>query len=138
MKKLLLFIIASLFIAELSAQYQVIVNSSNTVNSISKNDASKYFMKKTTKWPDGETVKPVDLKGNSSVRESFTSAVLGKSVSAIKSYWQQFVFSGKGTPPLEKGSDAEVISFVKNNPGAIGYVSSSADVSGVKVITISE
>jgi ABC-type phosphate transport system substrate-binding protein len=45
------------------------------------------------------------------------------------------VFSGKDVPPPEKGTDADVVAFVKSNPGAIGYVAAgSAD--GVKVVSL--
>jgi hypothetical protein len=33
-------------------------------------------------------------------------------------------------------SDAEVLAFVRGNPGAVGYVSEAAQVSGVKVLEI--
>jgi ABC-type phosphate transport system substrate-binding protein len=116
--------------------YKVIVNSSNTVTSLSKSDVADMFMKKSAKWSNGEKIVPVDQKSNSSVRNSFSTEVVGKSVGAIKSYWQQYVFAGKGTPPVEKNSDQDIIEFVKSNPGAIGYVSSSANTDGVKVLTI--
>ncbi len=120
-----------------SAQsYKIIVNNANSTTSISKKDASNFFMKKTSKWADGTKLAPVDQKAGSSVREEFTQSVHGKNVSAVKSYWQQVIFSGKGTPPAEKVSDADVIAFVKGNPGAIGYISSSASLNGVKAITI--
>lgn len=136
MKKILIMLLAGFLTLSVSAQYKVIVNESNAATSISAKEVSHFLLKKSTKWSDGSKVQPVDQKAGSSVRQSFTQDVHGKNVGAIKSYWQQAVFSGKGTPPAEKASDAEVIAFVKGNPGAIGYVSASASVSGVKVITI--
>ena len=79
---------------------------------------------------------PVDLSGSSSIRKEFSKNILKKSVGSVKSYWQQYVFAGKGTPPVEKKTDNEVISFVKRNSGAIGYVSSEANLSGVKEVKI--
>jgi ABC-type phosphate transport system substrate-binding protein len=118
--------------------FKVIVNQSNTVSSLTAKEISDYFLKKETKWTNGDAVVPVDLSAKSSVREDFSSNIHGKSVSAIKSYWQQYVFAGKGTPPIEKNTDAEVVDFVKRNTGAIGYVSANADVSGVKVLTVNK
>ena len=46
------------------------------------------------------------------------------------------MFSGRDVPPLEKDSDASVINFARNNPGAIGYVSENAKVNGVRVVII--
>ncbi|MBK3519674.1 substrate-binding domain-containing protein [Carboxylicivirga marina] len=116
--------------------YKVIVHSSSTVTSISKSQLSKYFLKKDKKWDDGTKVTVIDQSSRSETRKQFSNDVLGKSVGAIKSYWQQYVFAGTGTPPLEKKTDAEVVAFIKSHPGAIGYVASSANTDGTKVITI--
>ena len=116
--------------------YKVIVNKSNGITSISKSDLSDLFMKKDTKFSNGNRAVPVDQKGNSDVRNSFSTGVHDKSIAAIKSYWQQSVFQGKATPPVEKSSDQEVIAYVASNPGAIGYVSSSTNTSSVKEVDV--
>lgn len=132
-----IFLIGVLLIGlSLPAQnYKIIVNNANSTSSISSTDLSKLFLKKKKKWDNGEKVVPIDQSASSDVRKEFTKVIHKKSVGAIKSYWQQFVFAGSGTPPIEKKSDEEVIAFVKGNSGAIGYVSSGANTSGVKVIT---
>lgn len=114
----------------------MIVNEANAVTEISKNDLSAIFLKTTTRWEDGTTIEPVDLNARSATRESFSQEVHGRGVGAIRSHWQQAAFSGAGTAPLERGSDEEVLAFVRANPGAIGYISESADASGVKIVTI--
>lgn len=139
MKKILsLFVILSLaLIAQASAQsFQVIVNEANTATSISKSDLSDIFLKKSTKWDDGTPIIPIDQTASSSVRGAFSEEVHGRGVGAIRSFWQQAAFSGAGTAPLEKADDAAVIAFVKNNPGAVGYISADTDASGVNVLTI--
>jgi hypothetical protein len=55
---------------------------------------------------------------------------------AFDAWWQQQIFGGGDTPPPTKASDAEIVAFVKATPGAIGYVSPSADVSGVTVVAL--
>ncbi len=136
--KILIVAILSLFISSAFAQtFKVIVNSANDQTSISKKDLEKYFLLKTNKWPNGSKVVPVDLK-TAVTRKTFTTEVLGKSVESVKSYWQIEMFAGRAVPPAEKSSDDEVVEYVKNNSGAIGYVSSSANVSGVKAITITD
>lgn len=119
-----------------SQSYKVIVNQANSTTSVSQKDASDFFLKKKAKWSDGTAVVPVDLSSGNSTRESFSQKVHGKSSAAIRSFWQQAAFSGSGTAPVEKANDEEVIAFVKKNPGAIGYVSSTANTAGVKIISI--
>ena len=78
----------------------------------------------------------MDLERTSSVRRAFSLEVHAKDPDAIVAYWQTMVFSGRDTPPPIKTSDASVVEFVRANPGAIGYVSETADVAGVKVVPV--
>jgi protein TonB len=40
------------------------------------------------------------------------------------------------TPPPSMASDRDVLAYVRLKPGAIGYVSMAADVTGVKVVAV--
>lgn len=136
---LLLVPVALLAIQVLQAQeatYKVIVNTSNPVSSLSKQQLSDIFLKKLSVWENGQKVVPVDQNESSPLKAKFAKEVVGKPINALKVYWQQQVFSGRGVPPIEKGSDADVISFVKGNSGAVGYVSTAADSGGVKVVMV--
>ena len=119
-----------------AASFKIIVNNSVSVSSLSKKAASDLFLKKTTKWESGAAVTPVDQLDSSNTREGFSKAIHGKPAAAVKSYWNQQIFSGRDVPPVEKKSDAEVLSFVRSTPGAIGYVSDGAAADGVRVVTI--
>lgn len=130
-----LFLIAGTLAA--SAQsYKIIVNEANASSGISKSEASDIFLKKKSKWDDGTKIEPVDLAASSPIRAAFSEDVHGRGVGAIRSHWQQAAFSGAGTAPLERGSDADVVAFVKSNPGAVGYISADAATDGVKVLTV--
>jgi ABC-type phosphate transport system substrate-binding protein len=82
------------------------------------------------------TIRPVDAKPASSARQRFSKDVLKRSVSSVKSYWQQLIFSGRGTPPPELDSDEAIVSYVLKHPGSIGYVSGSAELKGAKVVDV--
>ena len=117
--------------------FKMVVNPSNPATSMSKDEVSRIFLKKTTKFPDGRSASPVDLAVNSSVRESFSKGVLGKPASAVDAYWQQQIFSGRDIPPPQK-SEAAAINFVRSNENGIAYVSAGADTAGLKVITLGD
>lgn len=142
MKRTVVFLIPILLLAFLGTPsaktqgFKVIVNSRSDVSSLSKREVSRLFLKKVKMWDNDLKVIPVDLPSNEEAREMFSREIHGKSVSAIEAYWQQRVFSGRDVPPPEKRSDASVIDFVRENPGAIGYVSENANVRGVKVIEV--
>ncbi len=130
---------AGLLTAQGSAGYQVIVHKENPKTSLSKKEVSHLFLKKVTRWDfEGKpTVKPVDLLPSSKVREEFTQEIHRRKLSAVKSYWQQRIFSGRGVPPPEV-SEEEALDYVRGNPEAIAYVSSRASTSGLKVLEITD
>jgi len=117
--------------------YVVIVNEANDISALRADEVSKIFFKKAHRWPNGNDVVPVDLPESAPAREAFSAAVHGKSVGAVRAYWQQQIFSGRDAPPAEKGSDEQVIAFVRATPGAIGYVSAGATLApGVKRVQV--
>lgn len=122
--------------AETPASYVIIVNPSNPQAAASRHFLSDVFLKKNTRWQNGEVIRPVDQDPDSAVRRKFSEEVLNRSVTAVRSYWQQVIFSGRDVPPPELASDAEVVSYVLKNAGAVGYVARSANLNGAKVISV--
>jgi ABC-type phosphate transport system substrate-binding protein len=138
MKRIILLLAAALAVQAGSAQaqeFKVVVNASTGVTSIGKDELAKIFLKKARKLPGGTDAVPVD--NDSDVRAGFSQAVHGRGETAIESFWQQQIFSGKDVPPEKKPGDSQVLDYVRSTPGAIGYVSGSATVgSGVTVVTV--
>lgn len=122
--------------AAAAESFKVIVHEANPVASLRAGYVSQLFLNKISRWEDGGKVKPVDQSPRSAARAEFSQSVHGRPIRAIKSYWQQMIFTGRGLPPVEFDSDAEVIDFVRSNPGAIGYVSDGAALEGVKAIEV--
>jgi ABC-type phosphate transport system substrate-binding protein len=116
--------------------FKIIVHSSNQTASMTKEQASKLFLKKVTKWENGNPVLPIDLNAASPVREIFSKEIHGKTVTAIKSYWQQKIFTGRDVPPPEKQSDSEVLAYVQANANAIGYVADASPTGTIKILKI--
>jgi ABC-type phosphate transport system substrate-binding protein len=116
---------------------RVIVNPANRETSLSREHLSKLFLGKQTTWPSGAQVDPVDQRA-SNAREKFVQWAHHRSAAALSLYWQQQVFSGRGSPPPEKAGDAEVIEYVSQNPGAVGYVSAGAKLANVKVLAVTD
>jgi hypothetical protein len=96
------------------------------------------FLKKATRWPNGDVIKPVDRNPDAAVREHFSRSVLKRSVGAVKSYWQQIIFSGRDVPPPEVASDEDIVKYVTTHKGAIGYVSGGPTPEGVRVVVLHE
>src|SRR5439155_12274631 len=54
------------------APYRLIVNSSNPVGALSRDEVSKLFLKKVPAWHSGEAVVPVDQSEDAEVRRVFS------------------------------------------------------------------
>lgn len=120
-----------------SAQdFKVVAHPDVPLDSASRSQVSDLFLKRTTTWPGGAKVDPVDLAEGSKTFEAFSTAVHGKAGSVIRAFWKKVTMSGRDTPPHVRGSDDEVLAYVRATRGAIGYVSAGAATSGVKVITV--
>jgi ABC-type phosphate transport system substrate-binding protein len=115
--------------------FQVVVHPENPTGSVGRDFLEQAFLKRKTRWPDDETVRPVDQRADSAVRERFSEVVLRRSVAAVKRYWQQQIFTGRGVPPPELDTDRAVVEYVRRHRGAVGYVAESADVGAVKTIS---
>jgi ABC-type phosphate transport system substrate-binding protein len=116
--------------------YRVIVHPSNSLRAVPSDWLAEAFLKKVTRWPEGEGVRAVDQRPASEVRRAFSESVLRRSVGAVRSYWQQRIFSGRDVPPPELDSDDAVIGFVSKYAGAVGYVSGAAKLVGVRELGI--
>jgi ABC-type phosphate transport system substrate-binding protein len=80
---------------------------------------------------DGVRLVPVD---NSEIQTEFLSKILQTDNQKYYARWTRKSFREGLTAPAVKGTDAEVIAFVKSTRGAIGYVKKASV--GVKVLQV--
>jgi len=115
------------------ADVAVIVNASNTAT-ISDSDISRLFLGKLKAFPDGDKAAAVNSKFGSATRNEFEKKLLKKNSSQVKAYWSKLIFSGKGKPPNELGSDKDILALVASDPTIISYVDATSVDETVKVI----
>ena len=119
--------------------YKVIANAAVVDGSLSREQLSRLFLKQDAKFPGGTAAVPVDQIPASPTRAAFSQSALGRDVNSVRTFWQARIFTGRGVPPVEKATDAEVMWYVAATPGAIGYVSPTASLfGGVKLLHIAE
>lgn len=116
--------------------YKIVVHPENSIGDIDRALLRNAFLKKTTSWSSGKTIRPIGLTPKFPARARFVSDVLKKTTAQLKSYWNQQIFSGKGIPPPESDSVARVIAYVLANPGAVAFIPASADAGKAKVVPI--
>ena len=83
----------------------------------------------------GQPVQVANLAPGSPVRQRFLGLVLQQDEERYRGYWMVRRHVGKGVPPREMGSAAEMIDWVQSTPGAIGYVDVSDLKPGLNVLT---
>lgn len=132
------FLLTLFFMVSVSnAKVVFIVNRSVSLDTLGKNEIKKIFLGDSLVWPDGEEIKLVTQE-KSDLQKEFTLTYTQRSESQFSNYWRKLMFSGKGSIPKAFSSDKEIINFVANTKGAIGYISPQAVTKDVKTITISE
>ncbi|MDR3479751.1 MAG: hypothetical protein P4L91_03465 [Burkholderiaceae bacterium] len=110
------------------AELVVVVNPKNMAGNMSQERIAQFFLGIST------ALRPLDQTDGSPIRAEFYKKVADKEPSQVKAVWSKLVFTGKGKPPKEYSSSAEVKKAIEADPNAIGYIEKSAVDSGVKVI----
>ncbi|MBN8489603.1 MAG: hypothetical protein J0M20_17970, partial [Burkholderiales bacterium] len=83
---------------------------------------------------DGQALRPLNLPSTSPLRQRFLKTLLQQDDEAYLAYWTVRRYIGKGVPPAELRSSAEVLDHVARTPGAIGYVDPAELRAGVAVV----
>jgi ABC-type phosphate transport system substrate-binding protein len=116
-----------------AADVKIVANESVGATSISSDELKGVFLATKTSLSDGSHVVPVLEKGGSA-HEAFLKDYLGKTDSALETYYRSLVFTGKASMPKTLGADAEVVAYVARTKGAVGYVAADAATDGVKTL----
>jgi ABC-type phosphate transport system substrate-binding protein len=124
----------SLGASAVNADVVVIVNPKNPAANLSAEQVAAIFLGTASTFPDGGGVTLTDQPEAAGIRGDFYQKATGRSVAQVKATWARLTFSGKGTPPKELKTDADVKAFVASDPKAIGYVDASAVDGSVKAV----
>ncbi len=83
---------------------------------------------------DGLPLRPLNLSAGAALRQRFLRVVLQQDDEDYIAYWTVRRHIGKGVPPRELRSSAEVLDLVARTPGAVGYVETAELKPGVSVL----
>lgn len=104
----------------------IVVSKDTHLDEATKTEIVRMYLGKI-KVINGVQLIPVDYKAeDSSLVINFRKKILRKNKSKFKIYWSSQIFTGKGTPPRAVAeSQEEMIQYIINNPGTIGFIDSS-------------
>jgi TonB family protein len=120
----------------LAGNVKIIANPSVRAETISVRALQSVFLRERNSLRDGTHVEPVLSKGP--VHAAFLKEYLGQNDDTLQDRYRTLVFTGKGLMPKVLRSDEEVAAYVAKTRGAIGYVSSTVTVDGVKTLAVYE
>lgn len=103
--------------------------------SLSKDDVQDIYLGKKTKWEDNSEIKPVQYKSGT-LHEDFLKDYVNRSRRLYQNHWNKMVFTGQGFPPKSFETYKELIEYIADTPGAVGYVKKGTETDAVKVIEI--
>ena len=77
---------------------------------------------------------PIDQTEGSRVRGDFYTKFAAMSPAQLKAFWSKIIFTGRGQPPSNVASGAELKKLLLANPNAIGYMDQNLVDSSLKVV----
>lgn len=113
----------------------IVVNLDNR-NPIDINQTIQLYLHKTSAFADNSNAEPLHLAADQALYKQFCLELLNMTPSQYKSYWSRLLFTGSAHQPTAFASQQQLLDYIKTQTDAIGYVSTSADLSGVKVVAI--
>jgi ABC-type phosphate transport system substrate-binding protein len=114
---------------------RIIANPNVEASEVSRDDLNRIFLLTKTALPGAPHLEPVQENAGTT-RDLFLREYIGRTNSALMTYYRSLMFTGKASIPRSFGSDADVAAYVAKTKGAIGYVSADVNPTGVKTIKV--
>jgi ABC-type phosphate transport system substrate-binding protein len=115
----------------------IIVNQSNPVENFSLPELRKIFLGQRSHWPNGRRITLVMMDPAQPERKVILREIYGMNEKDLSNHFIQGVFTGTVlASPKTLATPAEVLKFVFNVPGAIGYLRASEVDGSVKVLRV--
>lgn len=112
--------------AQSEQKLAVIVNGQGTSAELSQADFRKLLNGEKQRWPSGTKVSLALMKTTNAVGEATAKQVYRMGGNELNKYWLGLVFQGRAKAPQFFASEAELATYVRDTPGAIGIVSQGA------------
>lgn len=114
----------------------VIANKDVSRSEMPLKEITAIFKGEKIRWGNRTKIHIAIMKSSTSTGKFIASDILKMSPTAMDKHYLMLVFQGKITAPKTFTSDAELMSYVAETPGAIGIVSSQAEIKNVNKINI--
>ena len=145
MRKLILFTIltlalliscgALLSVSAAFGEVDIVVNRSNNISSLSRDEAQRIFVGEKSAWPGGKHITVLMLAKGQPEREVILREVYRMNESDYIKYFLQAAFTGRvQAAPKDLASAAEMKARLAANPNAVGYLKKEVVDDSVRVL----
>lgn len=101
----------------------VVANTDSLQTTLTKSQVRELYMSGIASFENvGLTLTAVTVPPGNRARLIFNAHVIGLPESRIQSYWAQMQFSGRNAPPVEASNKENMLKYLQQNKGAVGYV----------------
>ena len=115
----------------------ILVNRSNPVENLSFAELRKVFLGEQNHWSDGRRITVVMLESGKPERQVVLTRIYKMEDKDFNAYFLHHVFTGEiHAAPTTLTTPGEVLKFVSNVQGAIGYLRTTAVDESVKVVRV--
>lgn len=125
--------LALLQTAEAHADIVMVVSAKSPASNLNRDQVEDIYRLRMRELPGGAPIAPL-MQTKGPEKDEFLAKVLGTTDAQMKGYWAKYTFTGKGVPPREVPTDAEMKALIAANPNLIGYINSNAVDASVKVL----
>ncbi len=123
-----------------AASFAVIANKSPGETKLEISQVREIYLGNRSFWGSGERIRMARLEDEDPLTKDFLTYVTSMNVQGYLQLWRRKLFAGKALPPRKFSSSKEMIDYVANTEGAIGFVgrTENLDQAGVQVIELDE
>lgn len=119
-----------------AADVYVVAHASQSARTLTSREVVDVFMGRSRSFGNVTMAQPLDLPREHPARAAFYRQLTGMSPAQVGSYWARLNFTGQKTPPILMTSEAAVLSAIKANAAAIGYLGFEPTDPAVRVMLV--
>lgn len=114
----------------------LVVGAKSPLKVLDKEQVRELFLGNISTLPDGVAAILVDQPESSPLRNEFYLKVANKTAAQVAARWARMYFTGRGTPPHEGASSADIKRFLSETPNSVGYIDETDLDASVKAIYV--
>lgn len=116
-------LVALLFLSQdVYAGMALVVSAKSSLKTLDKEVVRELFLGNISTLPDGMAAILVDQPATSPLRNEFYLRVANRSAAQVAARWARMYFTGRGIPPREGESSADIKRFLQETPNSVGYI----------------